>query len=58
VAQTRIPRTVRLAEAPSYGKPITVYAPGSSAALAYGELARELQQRIKAREPLALAGSV
>ena len=57
VAQTRIPRTVRLAEAPSHGQPISVYAPGSSAAVAYGELARELEGRMKAREPLALAGS-
>jgi len=57
VAQTRIPRTVRLAEAPSHGLPISVYAPGSSAAVAYGELARELEGRMKAREPLALAGS-
>jgi chromosome partitioning protein len=57
VARTRIPRTVRLAEAPSHGKPISVYAPGSTAAVAYGELARELEQRMKAREPLALAGS-
>lgn len=57
VARTRIPRTVRLAEAPSHGKPINVYDPGSRAAEAYGELARELEQRMKSREPLALAGS-
>ena len=57
VARTRIPRTVRLAEAPSYGKPISVYDPGSRAAKAYGELAREVEQRMRAREPIALAGS-
>lgn len=58
VARTRIPRTVRLAEAPSYGKPISVYDPSSRAAQAYGELAREVEERLRAREPIALAGSV
>ncbi len=37
-----IPRTVRLAEAPSYGQPISVYAPASTGALAYAALAREV----------------
>ena len=37
-----IPRSVRLAEAPSYGLPVSVYAPASSAAKAYEMLAREL----------------
>jgi chromosome partitioning protein len=37
-----IPRTVRLAEAPSYGQPISVYAPTSNGATAYADLAREL----------------
>ncbi|HEU5286882.1 MAG TPA: AAA family ATPase [Candidatus Limnocylindria bacterium] len=58
VARTRIPRTVRLAEAPSYGKPISVYDPSSRAAEAYNELAREIEQRLQSREPIALAGSV
>jgi chromosome partitioning protein len=58
VARTRIPRTVRLAEAPSHGKPISVYDPESRAAKAYAELAFEVQDRLKAREPIALAGSV
>jgi chromosome partitioning protein len=57
LAQTRIPRTVRLAEAPSHGKPIQVYDPESRAAKAYGELAREVEGRLRAREPIALAGS-
>ncbi|MEM5773865.1 MAG: ParA family protein [Anaerolineaceae bacterium] len=42
VFQTVIPRSIRLAEAPSYGEPITVYAPGSSAAIAYEKLTREI----------------
>jgi chromosome partitioning protein len=58
VARARIPRTVRLAEAPSHGKPITVYDPHSRAAKAYADLARELIARIKAREPIALAGAI
>lgn len=37
-----IPRSIRLAEAPSYGMPISVYAPKSSGANAYQSLAREL----------------
>lgn len=37
-----VPRNIRLAEAPSYGLPISVYAPDSPGALAYEKLAREL----------------
>jgi chromosome partitioning protein len=37
-----VPRSVRLAEAPSYGLPILTYAPSSIGAHAYEELAREL----------------
>ena len=57
VADTRIPRTVRLAEAPSHGKPISVYDPTSRATKAYADLAIEVERRLKAREPIALAGS-
>lgn len=39
-----IPRSVRLAEAPSYGQPISVYMPTSHAAHAYSNLAREVLQ--------------
>jgi len=42
VFQAIIPRSIRLAEAPSYGQPITVYAPGSNGAIAYSNLAREI----------------
>jgi chromosome partitioning protein len=42
VFETIIPRTVRLAEAPSYGQPISMYAPNSSGAQAYAALAREV----------------
>lgn len=37
-----VPRSIRLAEAPSYGLPISVYAPSSTGAQAYSALAREL----------------
>jgi len=57
VARTRIPRTVRLAEAPSHGKPISLYDPSSRASKAYSDLAREVEQRLRLREPIALAGS-
>jgi chromosome partitioning protein len=37
-----IPRTVRLSEAPSHGKPILLYDPHSKGARAYAELAKEV----------------
>ena len=37
-----MPRSIRLAEAPSYGLPVSVYSPGSSGARAYEGLAREV----------------
>ncbi len=42
VFQAVIPRSVRLAEAPSHGQPISVFAPASNGAQAYAALAREL----------------
>lgn len=42
VFQTIIPRSIRLAEAPSYGLPIAIYAPSSTAAKAYMSLSREI----------------
>ena len=42
VFQTVIPRTVRLGEAPSFGKPITAYDTHSQAAVAYRALTAEL----------------
>ena len=43
--QTVIPRSVRLSEAPSYGKPVLEYEPTSRGAAAYADLAQELIQR-------------
>ena len=45
VYQTVIPRSVRLSEAPSFGKSILEYAPTGVAAEAYRALAREFMQR-------------
>ncbi len=42
VFETVIPRNVRLAEAPSYGKPITLYDAHSKGAEAYFHLAKEI----------------
>jgi chromosome partitioning protein len=42
VFKSVVPRSVRLAEAPSYGLPISEYAPGSVGAQAYEGLAREV----------------
>jgi chromosome partitioning protein len=45
VFETVIPRNVRLAEAPSFGKPIILYDVGSIGAKAYMNVARELIAR-------------
>ena len=42
VLKTVIPRSVRLAEAPSHGKPILLYDPGSKGSEAYIQLAKEI----------------
>lgn len=40
--ETVIPRSVRLSEAPSYGKPVLEYEPTSRGATAYADLAQEI----------------
>ncbi len=44
IYNTVIPRNIRLAEAPSYGMPITVYAPTSTGADSYRLLAEEVSK--------------
>lgn len=51
VFKTVIPRNIRLGEAPSYGEPITTYAPNSAGAIAYQQLAAELLARNGAAAP-------
>ncbi len=45
VFDTIIPRSVRMAEAPSYGLPIVDYAPASTGSVAYIALVKELLER-------------
>lgn len=45
VYDTAIPRNIRLAESPSFGKPICLYDPHSTGALAYQLLAQEVMTR-------------
>jgi chromosome partitioning protein len=52
VYDTIIPRTVRLSEAPGYGRPITAYDSSSKGAKAYRRLAREFLTREATDEPL------
>ena len=46
VFETLIPRTVRLSEAPSFGKPVTLYDPTGKGAEAYLNLAKEVIERV------------
>ncbi len=50
---TVIPRNIRLAEAPSHGKPVALYDPRSRGAEAYRELALELLVRNNIESPEA-----
>jgi chromosome partitioning protein len=50
---TAIPRNIRLAEAPSYGKPVQLYDPRSRGAESYRELADELLHRNEIESPRA-----
>jgi chromosome partitioning protein len=51
--KTAIPRNVRLAEAPSYGKPVMLYDPKSRGAESYRDLGDELLARNKIESPRA-----
>jgi chromosome partitioning protein len=52
VYDTIIPRTVRLSEAPGFGRPITAYDSGSKGAKSYRRLAREFLHRESIDAPL------
>lgn len=49
VFDTIIPRNVRLAEAPSYGQPISHYDKWSKGARSYNSLAKEVMKRVKVK---------
>ncbi|MCF7849365.1 MAG: AAA family ATPase [Kiritimatiellales bacterium] len=51
VFETLIPRNVRLSEAPSFGKPVTIYDPHCVGAAAYRNLAKEFLARQQDAEP-------
>jgi chromosome partitioning protein len=51
IFRTPVPRNVRLAEAPSFGKSIMHYDPGSKGAKAYEKLAEEVAAAVEATEP-------
>jgi chromosome partitioning protein len=50
VFETVVPRSVRLAEAPSYSQPIASFSPSSRGAAAYEELTGELMRRLAAAD--------
>jgi chromosome partitioning protein len=58
VFDTIVPRSVRLAEAPSYGRPIARYSPESRGAQAYEALADEIMRRRGSRAMSAPAVAV
>jgi len=51
VYQTKIPRNVRLSEAPSHGMPALLYDPQSSGAKAYTALCYEILNRLELNNP-------
>jgi chromosome partitioning protein len=53
--KTVIPRNVRLAEAPSHGKPVALYDPRSRGTEAYFELTSEFLERIQIKGPRTAA---
>lgn len=54
VFEAEIPRSVALAEAPSFSKPVVLYRPDSSGALAYQRLANEIILEERTRHAISL----
>jgi chromosome partitioning protein len=54
VFKTRIPRTVRLGEAPSYGKPILFYDPSSISSKSYLALAKEVRNGSRRKDKFVI----
>lgn len=53
VYNTVVPRSIKIAESPGYGKPIFLYDPSSSGALKYKEIAEEFLRRNNSQETSA-----
>ncbi len=51
VFETKIPRNVRLSEAPSHGMPIILYDPQSKGSIAYQQLAQEILSPLALSDP-------
>lgn len=51
MCETTIPRNIRLAEAPSHGKPALLYDPRSRGSEAYLQLAKEIRERGRRSQP-------
>ena len=58
VFEVIVPRSVRLAEAPSYGRPIARYSPESRGAQAYQALAEELLSRTTQVQPVSVGAAL
>jgi len=58
MCQTAIPRNIRLAEAPSHGKPALVYDPQCRGAEAYLALAEEVMLRVRKAAPVPVSAEV
>lgn len=54
--QSVIPRSVRLSEAPSHGKPISLYDAASPGSMAYHRLAEQLDERVFGRAAMVANG--
>jgi chromosome partitioning protein len=55
VFETIIPRSVKLSEAPSFGKPAVIYDPSNRGSKSYQEVAREFANRFSSKEPVVTA---
>lgn len=51
VFEAAVPRNIRLAESPSFGKPIALYDPTSSGAVAYQSLSDEVMKKVLGDSP-------
>lgn len=58
VFKTVVPRSVKISEAPSFGKPIALYDPQSRGAKCYEEIANEFLKKFSASEAIEIVNQV